>query len=181
MEPPRRQQASTTRWRGTPPIRLAVAQTARVSEWVAAIFAGLAVVVSAFTWYEQRRYQAAAERRANVSVRFHWLTEHAKVVLPGREPLRAGYHLVLANRGPAAARQVGIDVRDSSGHTLTLLDVGDGEFPLNVLDADCQYPIPWLYEPFTRHARRFSATVRWTDGDGHHERTVPLRRGQVLQ
>lgn len=146
---------------------------------MASIFAGLAVVVSIFTWYEQRRYQAAAERRAHVSVRFHWLTDHAEVALPGREPLHAGYHLVLDNRGPAAAHEVDIDVKGSSGQMLTLLDVGEGEFPLQVLDADGQYPIPWLYEPFTRHARRFSATVRWTDGDGHHERTVPLRRGQV--
>ncbi len=101
--------------------------------------------------------------------------------LVGREPLRAGYHLVLTNRGPAAAHEVDIHVRDSFGQKLILLDVGKDEFPLEILDADSQYPIPWLYEPFTRHARQFSATVRWTDGEGRHERTVPLRRGQVPQ
>jgi hypothetical protein len=100
-------------------------------------------------------YQRAAERKADVTVSFHWLTAMATVVLPGREPLRAAYHLVLANRGPASARQVDLKVSDPSGRPLSLLDVAPGEFPLEVLDDGSRYPIPWLFEPFTPHARRF--------------------------
>ncbi len=150
-----------------------------MSDWLSAIFAGLAVLVAGGTWYAQRRYQSAAERRADVTVRFHWLTALATVVVPGREPLQAGYHLVLENRGPASAHQVDLEVRDAGGRQLTLLDLAPDEFPLPTFDAGGRYPIPWLYEPFTRHARRFVVTVRWDDGAGHHERELPLRRGQL--
>jgi hypothetical protein len=143
------------------------------------LFAGFAVLISLGTWLQQHLYRKAAEKRANVTVRFHWLTVQATVTPPGREPLRAGYHLVLTNRGPATAREVDLEVKDAAGNTLTLLDLQDGELPLPVLDAGAEYPIPWLYEPFTRHQRRFSATVRWTDDAEGGSRYVPLRRGQT--
>lgn len=150
-----------------------------MSNWLSTIFAGLAVLVSAGTWFAQRRHQSAAARRADVSVSFHWLTSRAKVVVPGREPFLAGYHLVLENRGPASATNVNLVARSAEGAELELLDVGQGEFPLSRLDAGVRYPIPWIYEPFTRHARRFLVTVSWTDHEGAHEREFPLRRGQV--
>jgi hypothetical protein len=150
-----------------------------MSNWLSTVFAGLAVLVSAGTWFAQRRYQTAAERRADVTVSFHWLTARATVAIPGREPLKAGYHLVIENRGPAMATSVDLVVRNPDGVTLTLLDVAKGEFPLPRLDSGVRYPIPWLYEPFTRHARRFLVTVSWSDKAGSHRRELPLRRGQV--
>ena len=150
-----------------------------MSNWLSTLFAGLAVVVAAGTWLAQRRYQAKAERRADVTVRFHWLTNHALVAIPGRDLLHAGYHLVLENRGPAAASNVSLSVHTPGGAELTLLDVATDEFPLHRLDAGVRYPIPWLYEPFTRHARRFLVKVSWVDGTGPQERELPLRRGQT--
>lgn len=91
----------------------------------------------------------------------------------------AGYHLVVTNQGPAAARNVDVKVTDSDGRPLKLLDLGPDEFPLRVLDTNGRYPIPWIYEPFRRHERRFEATVSWTDGAGPHQRRIPLRRGQL--
>ena len=154
-------------------------KTKWVSEWIGVFIASLALALSAGTWFAQYRRQAMAERRADVTVFFHWLTEHAKVDLQRGEQLAAGYHLVLVNRGPATARSVSVSLTDAQDQALTLLDVGQDELPLPVLDPGVRYPIPWLYEPFQRHARRFEATLRWTDGDGEHERTVPLRRGQL--
>jgi hypothetical protein len=137
-----------------------------MSDWLSAFFAGLAVLVSAGTWFAQRRYPSATESRADVSVSFHWLTARARVVVPGREPLHAGYHLVLENRGPALATNVNLVVRNADGAELKLLDVAKGEFPLPRLDAGVRYPIPWMYEPFTRHARRFLVSVSWNDQAG---------------
>ena len=150
-----------------------------MSDWLGVLIAGLAFALSGTTWFTQHRRQVLAERRADVTVSFHWLTSKAQVTLPGRDPLTAGYHLVLANRGPAAARSLSLELRDSTSHELTLLDLEPDELPLRVLDANSQYPIPFLYEPFTRHARRFEATLTWTDGQGGHERVIPLRRGQL--
>lgn len=151
-----------------------------MSDGVSAAIATLALLFSVVTWYVQRRYRTRTERQARVTVSFHWLTELATVVIPGRQPLQAGYHLVVANAGPAAARNVDLAVVDASGQRLVLLDLGPDELPLAVLDADGRYPIPWLYEPFVRHARRFTATISWDDDTGkRQERTVPLRRGQL--
>jgi hypothetical protein len=156
-----------------------IRKTVGMSQWLGVVIAALALVLSAATWFSQYRRRVLAERRADVTVSFHWLTESAEVYIPDRDPLMAGYHLVLANRGPAAARCVRLTLKDSNGQRLKLLDVAPDEFPLRTLDSDGQYPIPWLYEPFTRHARRFEATVGWTDDAGSHLRTVPLRRGQL--
>ena len=131
------------------------------------------------TWFAQRQYQSAAQRRADVAVSFHWLTARAKVVIPGREPLCAGYHLILDNRGPALATDVNLVVQDADGTQLTLLDIAPSEFPLSRLDAGVRYSIPWLYEPFTPHARRFIFTVTWNDEAGPQEWELRLRRGQV--
>src|SRR4051812_37528215 len=141
--------------------------------------AGAALAVSAMSAIWQYVYRRGHDRRAHVGVSFHWLSDHAKVVLPGREPIAAGYHLVLTNRGPAAARNVDVLVRDADDIKLTLLDLQPEELPLSVLDAGGRYPIPWVIEPFTRHARRFSAALSWDDDDGHQHRVVPLRRGQL--
>ena len=143
------------------------------------MIAGLALVFSLATWLVQHRQRRSAERRADVTVFFHWLTSMARVVARDGRNLSAGYHLVLKNNGPAAARDVSITVRDTQGQVLRLVDVDPGELPLAVLDVNGRYPIPFLYEPFTRHARRFEASVSWTDDDGHHERVIPLRRGQL--
>ncbi len=150
-----------------------------MSAWVSAVFAGLAVVVAIWTWYAQRRERTAAERRARVTVSFHWLPVRAKVQVRDGRTLEAGYHIVLVNRGPAPARDVNLRLSNSAGQELELLDVAPDEMPLAVLDVDGRYPIPWLYEPFSRHSRRFVATLSWTDSEGRHERMVPLRRGQV--
>src|SRR4051794_6811248 len=132
-------------------------KTNAMSEWIGVLIAALAFALSGATWLLQYRRQVLADRRADVTVFFHWLTEHAQVDLPGRESLAAGYHLVLSNRGQAAAKSVKLTVRDAAGQTLTLLDVEPGELPLSDLDPHVRYPIPWLYEPFQRHARRFQA------------------------
>jgi hypothetical protein len=152
---------------------------AHMSSWLSTVFAGLAVVVAAGTWIAQRRYQSRAERRADITVTFHWLTARATVAIPGRDPLHAGYHLVVQNRGPAAASDVHLTVQDAAGTRLQLLDVAFDEFPLPRLDAGARYPIPWLYEPFTRHARRFVVSLSWEDGTGSQQRVLPLRRGQL--
>lgn len=150
-----------------------------MSAWISAVFAGLAVAVAAWTWYTQWRDRVTTERRARVTVSFHWLAARAKVQVSGGRTLEAGYHIVLANDGPAPARDVQLKLFDSSGQSLELLDLGPKELPLALLDVDGRYPIPWLYEPFSRHARRFVANLSWDDAAGHHERTVPLRRGQL--
>ncbi|CUR54368.1 hypothetical protein [Nocardioides sp.] len=150
-----------------------------MSDWVGVVIGGLALGLSGYTWIVQHRRQVLADRAADVTVAFHWLRVRAHVTIPGRGEFQAGYHLVLTNRGPAAARNVDVRLSDSDGHPLTLLDLVPGELPLAVLDADGRYPIPWIYEPFSRHARRFEAIVSWTDDAGPHQRRVPLRRGQL--
>lgn len=137
------------------------------------------MVVAVWTWYAQWRDRVAAGRRARVTVSFHWLPVRAKVRVGDGTTLEAGYHLVLANLGPAPAHDVALRLWDSSKRELKLLDLEPDELPLVLLDVDGRYPIPWLYEPFSRHARRFTATVSWRDAAGHHERAVPLRRGQL--
>jgi hypothetical protein len=154
-------------------------QTVGVSEWFGIIIAALALALSILTWITQYRRQVTAERRADVTVFFHWLQSMAHVEIPGHEPVSAGYHLVLLNRGPAGAREVTLTLRDAKGRNLKLLDLDQSELPLSVLDVDGRYPIPFVYEPFSRHARRFEATLTWTDGHGEQKRVVPLRRGQL--
>ena len=130
-------------------------------------------------WFAQHRRQVALERLADISVYFHWLSSMARVEIPGGEHVSAGYHLVLLNRGPAAAERVALILKDAQGRTLKLLDLHPDELPLSVLDVNGSYPIPFVYEPVSRHARRFEVTLTWTDGHGQHKRIVPLRRGQV--
>lgn len=150
-----------------------------MSEWLGITIAGLALGVSIVTLVVQHLRQAALERRAEVSVYFHWLSSMARVAIPGREDVSVGYHLVILNRGPAAAERVSLTIKDAEGRTLKLLDLHPNELPLSVLDVNGRYPIPFVYEPFTRHARRFEVTLTWSDGDGQHTRVIPLRRGQV--
>lgn len=150
-----------------------------MSDWIGIIIAGLALGVSIFTWAVQNRRQAVRERRADVSVYFHWLSSRARVAIPGREDVLAGYHLVLVNRGPAAAERVSLTIKDAEDRSLKLLDLHPDELPLSVLDVNGIYPIPFVYEPFTPGARRFEVALTWSDGDGPHTRVVPLRRGQL--
>lgn len=150
-----------------------------MSEVLSLLFAGLAVAVSIYTLYVQRSAEGAANKRAHVTVYFHWLTARATVLLSDESEVQAGYHLVIHNRGPAAAREVDVEVFDTDGQKLRLLDLAKGELPLGLLDAGIRYPIPWIVEPFERHARRFQARVSWIDDEGPHERSIPLRRGQL--
>jgi hypothetical protein len=104
----------------------------------------------------------------------------AKVLLADGEMRLAGYHLVLWNRGPAQARQVGLRAYDASGEVLDLLDIAPDEFPLDALDAGARYPIPWAIADIkVQNRRRFSCTLEWTDPRGFRTTTLPLRRGQV--
>lgn len=150
-----------------------------MSDWVGIIIAGLALGLSIFTWAAQNRRLAALERRADVSVYFHWLSSRARVAIPGREDILVGYHLVVVNRGPAAAELVSLTIKDAEGRSLKLLGLDPNELPLSVLDVNGRYPIPFAYEPFTPAARRFEVSLTWSDGDGPHTRVVPLRRGQL--
>lgn len=150
-----------------------------MSDWISVAIGGLALVLSGYTWFVSHRRQVRAGRRADVTVAFHWLPVRAHVRVPGRGDYLAGYHLVFRNRGPAAAYDIDVHLTDSEGRSLTLLDVSPDELPLSVLDTDGQYPIPWIYEPFTQHARRFEALLSWRDDAGHQQRRVPLRRGQL--
>jgi hypothetical protein len=154
-------------------------QTEGMSDWIGVVIGGLALLLSGYTWVAQRRKQLLADRRADLTVSLHWLSVRAKVVVAGKGTYEAGYHAVLRNRGPASARDVDVKFADSAGRSLTLLDLAPGELPLSVLDVGGRYPIPWIYEPFTRHQRRFEAVLSWTDDGGRHERTIPLRRGQL--
>jgi hypothetical protein len=162
-----------------PAATVSLQQTKPVSDWLGVIIAGLALALSITTWALQYRRSATAERRADVTVFFHWLTSMARVEIPGHESVSAGYHLVISNRGPATAREVSLTLRDAQARTLELLDLHPDELPLSVLDVSGRYPIPFVYEPFSRHARRFEATLTWTDARGPQSRIVPLRRGQV--
>ncbi|MDQ2849754.1 MAG: hypothetical protein M3Y49_03300 [Actinomycetota bacterium] len=145
------------------------------------MISGLALSLSGYTWLAQHRRQVLAERQADVSVAFHWLSTRAHVTIPGHGDFDAGYHLVLTNKGPAAARDLDVQLTDSDDHPLKLLDLVPGELPLVILDNDGRYPIPWIYEPFSRHARRFEAMVSWTDNAGCHgsprDQTFCLFRG----
>lgn len=150
-----------------------------MSKVLSPLFAGLAVAVSIYTWHVQRSAERAANKRAHVTVYFHWLTARATVRLPDNSQVQARYHLVIHNRGPATAREVNVEVFDRDGQKLRLLDLSKGELPLGLLDAGIRYPIPWIVEPFERHARRFRARLSWVDDEGPHERSIPLRRGQL--
>lgn len=97
------------------PERRVALHTVPMSDWIGIIIAGLALAVSIFTWVAQNRRQAALERRADVSVYFHWLCSRARVAIPGREDVAAGYHLVLVNRGPAAAERVSLTIQGRRG------------------------------------------------------------------
>lgn len=118
-----------------------------MSEVLSPLFAGLAVAVSVYTWYVQRSAERVANKRAHVTVYFHWLTARATVLLPDKSQVQAGYHLVIHNRGPATARAVDVEVFDTDGQKLRLLDLSEGELPLSILDVGIKYPIPWIVEP----------------------------------
>jgi hypothetical protein len=97
-----------------------------------------------------------------------------------------GYNLVIWNQGPAPARDVHVEVRLARGEAVRLASLEEDELPLARIDSAGKYPVqfaPDLDEFFEADnhpiVRRFDILLRWTDGNGRHEKLVPLRRGQV--
>jgi hypothetical protein len=151
------------------------------SDWANVSVASAAFVISAATAWTSYRHRQEDVRRADVTVYFHWLTEFAEIKLADGTELPAGYHVVIWNRGPASAEDVGLIVRDDVGHELTFLDVASGEFPLKRMDSGGKYPIPWLLsDKAAQDRRRFNAELTWKDGNGPQHHSVPLRRGQIV-
>jgi hypothetical protein len=147
------------------------------SDWVTSAIALAAFAVSALTAYATWRWRVIDRRGAGMTVYFHRNSEMAKVHV-GEETIPVGYNLVLWNRGPGVAREISAAAYNAEGVLLQLVDVEDHEFPLSVLEAGARYPIPWLLER-KEQGRHFRCTVAWTDGNGRHEATLPLRRGET--
>jgi hypothetical protein len=71
---------------------------------------------------------------------------------------------------------------------LIRLSIEDGELPFARIDSGGKYPVQFapdlkefLESDNHRMVRRFDVLLRWTDGNGRHEKVVPLRRGQTDQ
>lgn len=139
------------------------------------IVAVLAFVLSGYVAWVQLRER----RRANLTAYFHRTREYAQVRLADETIVKAGYHVVLWNQGPAVAHDIEAEFRDIHGRALTLLDSADGEFPLKRLDSAVRYPIPWVVTPRVEGMRRATAVLRWRDGSGSHSAEIPLRRGET--
>jgi hypothetical protein len=151
-----------------------------VIDWLGALFAGAALVLSALVAHDSYRSRGRASRTANVTAYFHRVSEFARVVATDGTSWRAGYHLVVWNQGPSAATGIRVDIRDAKGDPVPLADFAPDELPLPRLDPAGRYPIPWLPTGEEQRAqRRFEVTVTWSDGNGTHEHVVPLRRGQT--
>lgn len=151
-----------------------------MNAWVATGIALVSLAVSAVTFIVSWLHQSSQERAADVTVYFHWLVAYSKVKLKSGEDRRAGYNLVLWNRGPSAATGVDITIYDNDGHRRTLADSPPEEFPLKRLDSGALYPIPWVLDNDSQgESRRFTVNVSWHDGNGMKKHTLPLRRGQI--
>jgi hypothetical protein len=152
-----------------------------VNAWVATVIAlgslAVSVVTLAASLWHQHRY----ERAADVTVYFHWLVAYSQVKLKNGEDRRAGYNLVLWNRGPSAATNVDITIYGPTGDRRTLADSPQWEFPLARLDSGARYPIPWVLDDDSQgESRRFTVDVSWRDGNRRPKKhTLPLRRGQI--
>jgi hypothetical protein len=156
-----------------------------MSDWLSTGIAGIALLISALTaisaWLRIRR----ESRGANVTAYFHWNREKSRVDLPDRK-IHVGYNLVIWNQGPATALDVDLEVRRPSGEAVRLASLEEDELPLARIDRDGKYPVqfaPDLQEFLQSHerpiVRRFDILLRWTDGNGRHQKLVPLRRGQT--
>jgi hypothetical protein len=157
----------------------------KVSDWLSTVIAGVALLVSVLTaagTYLQSRRRL---RTAELTAYFYWNQARARVDLPDRR-IYVGYNLVIWNQGPAPALNVDLEVRRPAGQIVRLASVEDGELPLARIDSAGKYPLqfaPDLDEFFEADnhpiVRRFDIRLRWTDGNGRHEKLVPLRRGQL--
>ncbi|MBB4714562.1 hypothetical protein [Streptomyces luteogriseus] len=151
-----------------------------MTEWISTIIALCALGLSSVTAFAQHHNRKKEILAARVTAYFHRTSAFAKIRLPDGTLRQAGYHLVIWNQGPASAEHVEVEVRDPEGVTVTLADCLDGEFPLERLDVSGRYPIPWLpTADMHRGARRFIVVLRWRDGNGRHERVLPIRRGET--
>lgn len=151
-----------------------------MNAWVATGIALVSLAVSAVTFIVSWRHQRSHERAADVTVYFHWLVAYSKVRLKSGADRRAGYNLVLWNRGPSAATGVDITIYDNDRHLRTLADSPPEEFPLERLDSGARYPIPWVLDNDSQgESRRFTVDISWHDGNGTQKHTLPLRRGQI--
>lgn len=146
-----------------------------ISIVISAISMSVALGTFTRTWLRETR----VTRRADVTAYLHRTSDFAKVRLPSGEERRAGYHLVLANRGPAAARDLRLSIANAHSHPVSLLDVANDEFPLE-LDAAAEYPIPLLLSDGSESSqRRYHIKLTWRDNSGDREHTIWLRRGQL--
>jgi hypothetical protein len=151
-----------------------------VIAWVATGVALGSLALSAWNYLVSSRLQRKHEAAADVTVYFHWLPAYSKVRLKSGKLRRAGYNLVLWNRGPSEATCVDIVIYDKYGNPRTLADSPEDEFPIRRLDSGALYPIPWVLDNDSQgESRQFSVDVSWIDGNGIKKHTLPLRRGQI--
>lgn len=156
-----------------------------MSGWVSTGIAGIALLVAVLTalasWLRYRK----ESRTADLTAYFHFNREVSRVDLPeGR--IHVAYNLVIWNQGPATASNIDLEVRRPGGAALRLASLEDGEFPLALIDRDGKYPVQFAPDlpEFLKTGnhpvvRRFDVLLRWSDGNGRHLKTVPLRRGQT--
>jgi hypothetical protein len=156
-----------------------------MSDWLSTIVATFALLISiltaAATFFESRR----TSRTADLTAYFHRNLPAARVDLPDRR-IKAGYNLVIWNQGPATASKVDFDVRRPGQGPAPLATIEPGELPVARIDGGGKYPVqfvPDLAEFYDQEnnplLRRFDVVLRWEDGNGRHEKLIPLRRGQT--
>lgn len=151
-----------------------------MNEWVSLTIAFAALLVSVLVAWSNLRRQRRDERTAKVTAYFHHLGYYAQIARDDVEIGRAGYHLVIWNQGPAAARNVSLRIYDRTGQELPLLACSPEEFPLSVIDSSGRYPIPWVAPPEGNpRERQYQVTLTWTDENGHQRKELPLRRGRT--
>lgn len=147
-----------------------------------------ALVVSILTAAITGWRALARARKADVSAYFNWLPAFAYIDLPSGDKVRVGYHLVLQNRGPHRARNVNVRVyaigQGSDWQEALFTDIRPEELPLESLDSETRYPIPWaLGEDGMefRRERRFEVELAWKDSRLRRRqvRRIPLRKGNI--
>jgi hypothetical protein len=158
-----------------------------VSNWLSTAIAGIALVVSVLTAVTALIQGRRGSRTAELTAYFHRNQQKARVDLPDRK-IHVGYNLVIWNVGPATALEIDLEIRRPSGEVVGLVSLEEGELPLARIDRGGKYPLqfaPDLIEFFESDnhpiVRRFDVLLRWKDGNGRHEKLVPLRRGQTDQ
>lgn len=143
----------------------------------------LGVTVASVGWTIHRH--GVERRAADVGAYFYRLP--APAIVRGKDGLdqEARYQLVIVNRGPAPAEQLSVSIvgvdRAGSRRDVRLADVGADEFPIEHLDVQVRYPLPWLLEGAEKefyYLRRFVVELNWRDGRGLQRRNIALRRGE---